>query len=456
MSEALPDWIGRQRWFAAKTRRVVEASVEDRVAIGPGDVACVRVALDDGTVDRYAVPLLRGGHGIVDALDDASFCRALLALVEAGGRAAGASAEVVGVRARAFPGALDPAAPVRRLGGEQSNTSIAFDDTLILKHFRRLQPGANPDAEVTRFLTERTTFRNTPRLAGHLEYRSPAVGNATLAVVQELVTDAVDGWQWVLGRLGEMLAQAPADAGPPEPRRLRALARELLAALHRLGTRTGELHRALASDPADPAFAPEPIGADDIARWAAAIAAQLDAARPHLGERPPTVDPAAVRAALGELRGRQKIRHHGDFHLGQTLYTRTAADFMIIDFEGEPLRPLAERRRKHSPLRDVAGMLRSLDYAAVTAAGARPTLRGWAEAWQAEATGDFLRGYREATAAARFVPESEAGFERAVAAFVLEKAAYEVVYEANNRPDWIPIPTRGLASAARALDRQAA
>jgi trehalose synthase-fused probable maltokinase len=308
-------------------------------------------------------------------------------------------------------------------------------DAFVLKHVRKLAEGVNPEAEIARFLTERA-FHNTPRLAGHLEYRDGRGGVTTLAVLQALVPDAIDGWQWVLARLREPDGAAVA-----------------VTALGRLGERTGELHRALASDVRDAAFAPEPITAADVAAWAEAVAGQLAAARAALHGRRVDVDASAVRAGLAHLVGRQKIRHHGDFHLGQTLYRPSAGDWMIIDFEGEPLRPLDERRRKHAAPRDVAGMLRSIDYAAVSALSPdSPPAR----AWQDAAARAFVEGYRRATADAAFLPRSPAGFDDVVAVFELEKAAYEIVYEANNRPDWIAIPERGLVSATARLRRAGA
>jgi len=318
----------------------------------------------------------------------------------------------------------------RRIGGEQSNTSLVLADAFVLKHFRRLAEGINPEAEISRFLTERTNFLNTPRLAGHLEYCDTRGKTTTLAVIQELVPDAVDGWQWILARLRE-----PDGTGLT------------VKALRRLGERTGELHRALVSDPGDPAFAPEIITAADVAAWADAVVRQLASARAAVPGASITIDPGAIRAALAHLVGRQKIRHHGDFHLGQTLYCPAAGDWMIIDFEGEPLRPLEERRRKHAAPRDVAGLLRSIDYAAITVSdGVSPQ-----QEWQTAASHAFLDGYRTATGAVSFVPESDAAFRDVVAVFELEKAAYEIVYEANNRPAWIAIPQRGLATAAAHL-----
>ena len=410
----LARWIARQRWFAGKTRRITSVAAEDGVPIGNATIWIVRVALDDGTAERYALPL-RAGTTPDDALDHPAFCRALLALILDGDRVAGAHGEAIGTPTRAQPAR---AGEPRRLTGEQSNTSVLFGDTIILKHFRRLAAGVNPDVEITRFLTERTAFRHTPRLLGSLEYRD-ADGTWSLAMAQDLVAESRDGWRWLLERL------SGGDAALP--------------ALTRLGRRTAELHLALAGDARDPAFAPERITPADVAAWTAGVQRQLDAARGALGGRLP--DGVAPRVdGLAGLVGAARLRHHGDFHLGQTLAVRDGDDWALIDFEGEPLRPLEERRRKHTPLRDVAGMLRSLGYAAASA----PAPGGWEE----QARAAFLDGYRSAAGRAPFLPGDETAFTRALAVLEIEKAAYEIVYEANNRPDWVAIPARGLVSAA--------
>ena len=449
-SDALAGWLGAQRWFAAKSRRILGVEVADRIAIDGSTLVIAAVALDDGRTDRYAIPL-RDTEEVADALDDPGFVRALVDLIVRGREAPGERGMLRGRPSRVFTPALAPDAPVRRITGEQSNTSIVLGDVLILKHFRRLADGLNPEAEITAFLTERTGFRNVPRLAGHLEYRDGQEA-ATLAVAEELIAGARDGWDWMLAELRELYARVePADA--VDGARLRELATRTLRALGRLGTRAGELHQALASDRRDPAFAPEPITPADGAAWDGQVARQIDAARAALGDHAA----APVRGIADGLRGLvgcAKIRHHGDFHLGQTLYRPADGDFVIIDFEGEPLRPIAERRRKHTALRDVAGLLRSIDYAAVSAMP--PGLARWAEAWRTTATTEFVGAYRTATRGAPFVPESDEAFTRAVAVFELEKAAYEVVYEASHRPAWLAIPARGLSRAAAAITRTGA
>jgi predicted trehalose synthase len=445
---ALAAWIAEQRWFAGKTRRIAAVTIDDRVPFPTADLVVAGVVLDDGSRHRYALPLGRD-DAPRDGLDDPAFCHALLEVVKRGGRVAGQLGEVIG-----WMGGLEgppkpptvrstPAKPgrsstppgdalrTRRLPGEQSNTSVVFGEALILKHFRRLEEGVHPEVEMSRFLTERRRFAHTPRLAGHLEYR--ARGRAsTLGVVHELVPGARDGWPWMLDRLRDQST-------------------DTLPALRRLGERTAELHRALASDATDPAFAPEPITPADVASWAEAVQALVAEARRAAGEPGLVAGARAIEIGLATLLGRVKIRHHGDFHLGQTLYQPAEADFMIIDFEGEPLRPLAERREKHAALRDVAGMLRSIGYAAARAS----VETGWGVRWEAAAREEFLAGYRLVAGDAPFVPAAPGAFAGAVAVFELEKAAYEIVYEANHRPGWLAIPLRGFVRAEASLTRWA-
>jgi predicted trehalose synthase len=427
----LAAWLPTQRWFAGKAQRIDAVAIEARVPLGGAFLVLARVRLADGTDDRYALPLVSAARP-GDALDDPGFARRLLEVMGSRERVAGDGGAIIGYPTGAFPRSLPDHLPLRRVGAEQSNTSIAYGEVLMLKQFRRLLPGINPEEELTRFLTERTSFRHAPRLLGSLAYEAPSGERATLAVAHELITEAEDGWSWTLGEL-----RAPTGH-----------AERTLVALHRLGERTGELHLALASEAHDPAFAPEPITDADLRRWSKDIDFQIVAARAALGGVLPLEAPD-VRPALAGLRGVMKIRHHGDFHLGQTLYLPARADFVIVDFEGEPLRPLAERRRKHAAVRDVAGLLRSIGYAA--AAGRAGDHETWRAGWEQAATQEFRAGYLAAAAGAGFLPPEPSAFARAVAAFELEKAAYEIVYEASHRPSWLPIPFRGLISAAARL-----
>lgn len=431
-SDRLAEWLARQRWFATKTQRIGTVTIDDVVPFAAAAITIVVVDHGGGAADRYVLALGpasgAGAAEVSDRFDDPVFCRAVLDVVAGGRPVHGESGVLEAVRTGAFPASLPPGLAVRRIGGEQSNTSIVFGDLAIMKVFRRLADGVNPEAEVTRFLTERSRFAHAPRLYGQLEYRRRDGGMATLAVVQELIPGARDGWEWLLGELS---------AGRP-----------VLDVIRRLGNVTARLHHALAEGTDDPAFAPERITDADLSAWGAAVRDQFDRARAALDDArsvPPLPD---LTEALAGLRDLQKIRLHGDLHFGQTL-RRADGDWVIIDFEGEPLRPLAERRLKHAALRDVAGVLRSLEYAAASARP--PGGEAWSEAWRREAAEAFLGGYRAVSADASFVPTGDAAFRRALAVFEVEKAAYEVVYEANHRPDWIAIPRRGLVSAAARL-----
>ncbi len=411
--------------------------------LGRAALVLIRVRLDDGAEDCYALPLATAETPL-DVLADPAFARDLLRVMTTGARVSGDAAAIRGQPTAAGAPPLSDDEVVRRLGGEQSNTSVAFGNRIVFKQFRRLQAGINPEEEITRFLTERTPFRNAPRLIGSIAYEPFTGEPGTLAVAHEFVGGAEDGWQWILGQL-RALAEHGEDAALSDVDGLRLQAAASLAALRRLGERTGQFHVALASDPGDPDFAPEPIGERDVRGWVEGIHRQLEAARAALGGRLP-IDVPDVGSALAGLAGAMKIRQHGDFHLGQTLYVLARADFVLVDFEGEPLRPIAERRGKHPAMRDVAGLLRSVSYAA--AAERTPAHAGWRDIWEAEASRAFLDGYLSAARGASFLPAAPLALHRAVAAFALEKAAYEVVYEASQRPGWLPIPVQGLVSAA--------
>jgi maltose alpha-D-glucosyltransferase / alpha-amylase len=327
----------------------------------------------------------------------------------------------------------EPIAPMR---GEQSNTSIRFGDALILKLFRRVQYGPHPDVEVGWFLTEHSHFRGTPAVVGSLEYISPDSRSASLALLQHFERNRGDAWTTMLRRLVALAA-----------------AGDLLEAVQpmaRLGQTTAELHLALASGTED--FAAETITASDVAAWRKAIVDELYSAVDALTRHAVSVDTQSLvqRAdGIAVLEGALKTRHHGDYHLGQVL-EREDGSFVVIDFEGEPSKPLAQRREKRSPLRDVAGMLRSLDYARNAALRAQAELDSTrlalADRWYADARAAFLDAYVAAVLSGNptLLPRD---VDAPLAALELEKAAYEVLYELNNRPDWLPIPLAALTSA---------
>jgi maltose alpha-D-glucosyltransferase/alpha-amylase len=395
----------------------------------------------------------------------------------------------------AFPQGRAPEALPSRVGSaEQSNTSIIYGDQLILKLFRRLQPGENPDVEIGRFLTEVAHFPHIPPFLGEIAMTRPGWTKSTLAMLQGLVKNDGDGWEWFLERLGRFYSSvagldAPAPLTAPgffvefEPApTLMEQAGELLEAAALLGRRTAGMHIALATPTKDPAFTAEPFTAEDLAREADRIAGEVSSALEVLKQKITALDDEACEDAGKLLAQRRellerarsiaklsaagmRIRIHGDYHLGQTLRVATSGaigsggqgDFVLLDFEGEPARPLADRRQKQSPLKDVAGMIRSFSYAASSAlerhigANAEPADRAgsgglavWARCWYAAASAAFLRDYREAMAAGPAILPPGPECQPLFSAYVLEKALYELVYELNNRPAWVRIPLAGI------------
>jgi maltose alpha-D-glucosyltransferase / alpha-amylase len=506
-SDVLPAFLPRQRWFGAKDQRVKTASLLARGEITrpPQDgsaapetfiAGVVEARLARGERPRYFLPLatvwssaetelrqtlvpatlaelrqFRREGALIDALSQDGFP---LAVMEAIRQEATIRLEGGEIRCCKTPMFAQAAPPeqvvVRRAGVEQSNSSVIFDDYGMLKIYRRLQPGPHPEIEMSRFLVERAGFANTPPLLALMELDLDGTDGwqtHALGVLFGFVRNQGDGWTQALDYLTRYLDDAlissgtrPADLPDPDVFFL-SLARQL-------GIRTAEMHRALAEQGHDdPDFAPEPITAEDVAEWrreletaAADLLSKLERERARLpvSAQQLTERLLALRDPLfGQIRSlvpdqieAQKTRFHGDFHLGQVLVVKN--DFFIIDFEGEPARPLAERRRKGSPLRDVAGMIRSFDYASFTAVrqlaearpAAEPRMLQLAEAWRHRAVDGFRAAYRKAMRGCAAYPASKKQAREMVAFFTLEKAIYEVSYELANRPAWADIPLRGV------------
>jgi trehalose synthase-fused probable maltokinase len=438
--ERLIDFVTSRRWFASKTRDVTHARVLDRASLHEGapelSVEIVEVGFDTGTHDTYQ--LLTSGEEL-DALADPRHVRELVHMIRAGANVR-AGEGVLEFRAlEGFAGLGTELTSARVIASEQTNTSIVFDEELILKVFRRLEPGVNPELELLRFLTQRD-FPNIAQLAGWYAYVGRPL-DTTLGVLQEYVRAARDGWELALDELES------------EPDRF-------LARLRGLGRVTGAMHAVLGADSSDPNFAPEDPSTESLALLTATVDEEISRIFVELPEDVHALDPIRgrgeeVRESLALLSHAgsfgKTIRMHGDLHLGQTLWSEEKGDWVLIDFEGEPARSLAERRRKRSPLRDVAGMLRSFAYAV----SAVEIMRGGAapEGWESRAREEFLAGYHE-TIDQALLPSGEAAFERLLTVFELEKAVYELRYELNNRPEWIHIPVAGilrmLEAAARA------
>jgi maltose alpha-D-glucosyltransferase/alpha-amylase len=518
--DQLVPFLQRQRWFGGKARRLRAARFVDwgllRRGPQPLFLTFAEAEFEDGSRDLYFLPLAVCGSTdsraieerapgailarvtgarkglLFDAWLDDDFASTLLTTVERDESARTRRGAVRAERTAAFatvrgedPGPLR----VRRGSADQSNTSLIYGDRLILKLFRRLEAGVNPDFEISRQLTTRMHFDRVPAVAAALEYDRPGEPLTTVGMLQQLVESQGDGWSHAtadLSRFYERTQQGQApplptgsvddllDATPPHDVAIAIGAYSDTA--NRLGRRTAEMHLALAGDPSDSAFAPEPFTRADLDALAARAVAQAERALATLADvlaaqssddTPNRLAPEVAEHARRLLESRDallarihrladeppamaKIRVHGDYHLGQVLFAEE--DFYILDFEGEPARPLAERRLKQPALKDVAGMVRSFSYAAYAALFAHTAsqpnefsrLEPWARHWQTWTTAAFLRGYFAAAGQARFLPRAPRQRDALLRFFVLDKALYELNYELNNRPDWVRIPLRGI------------
>ena len=517
---ALVPFLRRQRWFASKARDIRRAWFTDwarlREGAHPSFFTVTSLEYSDGWRDSYFLPLaliaedeartllnerpvtvlahIAGARkgAIVDGFQDDETCDRVLDVMANGteirtarGNLRGSGGSRGSTRS-SESSRLNVTSERRwlRSGGDQSNSVAFLDDALVLKLFRRIEPDINPEYEIGRFLTERG-FPRAPRLTGGLEYVRPGLDPGTLAVAETVVKHQGSGWDVAtneLRRYFERIAASGSVEPAPGPLFTEVAGRSLQNA-ETLGKRTAELHVTLASGTTD-AFAPEPLDRQAMTRMAEAMIeranSSLDLLRRSL-ERIGKADQFdefsqgrgravleatdALRSRFDELRALDsaglRIRVHGDYHLGQVL--RTADDFVILDFEGEPDRPIKERRAKQSPVKDVAGMVRSFGYAAYAALLAftlqapdtYELLEPWAGVWQRAASEAFTGGYLAAVAAGgtatRLFPDGLSDpaapprwWTTLLRAFVLDKALYELAYELNNRPAWVRIPLIGI------------
>jgi maltose alpha-D-glucosyltransferase / alpha-amylase len=517
--DLLAAFLQRQRWFGGKARPTKSARFTDwgvlRRGPQPSFLTMIEVQYEDGGRESYFLPLaicepadakaiedrspqavlarITGARkGVLfDAWLDDGFARALLEAIERQEelrtRRGGVKAQQTAAFTRVKP---DDHTRVSRLSSEQSNTSVLYGDRAILKLFRRLQPGINPDYEIGRQLTERLAYPRVPAVLGAIDYRMTAEQPVTIGMLQQFVESQADGWRHATDEVGQFYERVENRQAPDGPLP-RTFADMLEAALPpaiadamrgyagtavTLGRRTAEVHLALASDTSDPAFAPEPFTKADLTAVTMDATAQARAAFAALravvadGDTAPRKLPedlvdqakallASEDALLDYIRAApalevtvSKIRVHGDYHLGQVLWSE--GDFYILDFEGEPARPIEQRRAKQSPLKDVAGMLRSFGYAAYAGlfahAATRPgqfaQLESWARIWQTWAAAAFLKGYFGMALDAMFIPREPSQRDALLQLFMVDKALYELNYELNNRPDWVRIPIRGILS----------
>lgn len=505
--KVLAPYLATKRWFAAKGHRIDRIEIQEQGAWdtekGSWLLTIIEVHCADLPPQLYFLPLAicweedaseeklqalapwtlarvrqKGRTGLLyGAFGDNHFCRALVQGIGENLDLPLGKGRVEFRAGRAFSElASGIEAPVRHPALEQSNTAVYFGNQLFLKGYRRLQVGTNPEVEVGRFLTEQSSFRNIVPVAGAVEFRRADGEVLTLSLLQAYVENQGMGWNFSVDYLERFLTKQLAAPLPSAS----AIEPEgsphgyFIALMDVLGHRTAELHRAFDNPTDDDAFKAEPITADDLAAWSAHLhdeaVATLDglesrrdtmsvelraAADRLLALRPTLLDRISPQALTGISAA--KMRYHGDYHLGQVLLVEN--DFVITDFEGEPARPMAERRQKHSPLRDVAGMLRSFSYVAAVATNHNTTERPadrlrlgpQAQAWEQEVTDAFLKGYRDAIQDCPAWPTNPDAAERLIAFFVIEKALYELRYEMDNRPDWLSIP---LFSLLKTLDHQ--
>lgn len=524
LEHALPAYFSGKRWFQGKARTIRDIELADsvRVPTHAGDMrlALVTVVYIEEPSELYVLPVAvaRGPeaasilHGspravvselgerdapsiLFDALHDAAFRDALLGVANARRRLRGRSGELHGQGGSALRRASDGilGAPSRVVSADQTNSSVIYGDQVFLKLYRRLDEGVSLDLEIGRFLTEHH-FANSPAVLGAIEYVRDGQPQRTVAVLQRFVANEGNAWELTLDTIGAFFENTAAagDAPPLARTDTRSLlrgesgsaeARNRIGAFAEdvriLGQRTAELHLVLASEPRDAAFAPEPFTmfyqrslyqsmrnlTGRVFQQLAARAGTLrdqdrDAAHELLALETTLLE--RLRAIVDRKVSALRIRCHGDYHLGQVLYT--GKDFFITDFEGEPIRPLSERRLKRSPLRDVASMLRSFHYAAhagvdehsaeaaatTPAPGlGRPHLESWARFWYAAVGTVFLESYIATASAGGFLPHSQDELYTLLDASLLEKAVYELGYELNNRPEWAVIPLTGLLELLR-------
>jgi maltose alpha-D-glucosyltransferase / alpha-amylase len=533
----LPEYLPRCRWFRSKSRTIKSADIANLVPLGEGEnanhLAFVNLEYTNAEPETYVLPLAiatgehaqairtnwpehviadvtipHAGNGadasagtaasngacagvLYDATAEPNFGREMIAMIERYRRGRGQAGELLAHATDAFRALCDGGTipEARILKAEQSNTSIIFGDRFIMKLFRKLESGLNPDIEMGRFLTETAHFPHTPPLAGWIDYKVGRGDARNLAILQGFVPNQGDAWQFTLAELQRYFEHAAtrtehpaipdkhivelAEQAEPDP-----LATEMIGAYldaaRMIGRRVGELHLALLVDAKNPDFAPEPYSAlyqrsmyqsmrnlqgrvmRQLSGRIRSLPKELQAGAQAVLDNKDQVG-ARFDAFLRQRLSAVRQRTHGDLHLGQMLYT--GKDFVIIDFEGEPARPLTERRRKRSALRDVGGMLRSFGYAALSemtnqiqggALGKADfaTMEPWARFWQTWCSWAFLRGYLETAGGSAIVPKSRDQLQILLDAFVLEKAIYELGYELDNRPNWAFIPIQGISQIA--------
>ena len=509
--EVLANYITQRRWFRSKSKQIVTISsqllpfpIANEIDVYPLQIS---ISYDDNAVEEYFLPIAlisepekinryhqempnailcsMKEHLIVDALFEANFRNALFEWIQAG--------ELTAEQLFFETGSILKNNPIPKaniysklLSVEQTNTAIIYNDTYFFKIFRKLEIGINPDLEVVRFLSEKTNFKNAPLYGGSIQIKTLNQEMAVLGMLQNKVNNRGDAWNTMLSLLDtyyeKIITQLPAHSpvfiskdrmyfmdAPAFVRNL--IGRETYSRVIQLAQRTAEMHIALASDQSDADFASVPFTSHDQQQLCESqfhlVHDKLNALAQRLHTLPTEIASEAqllldmkssILARLENITHANihatQIRVHGDYHLGQVL--DSGDDFYIIDFEGEPLRPIEERRLKTSPFKDVAGMVRSFHYAAYGALYLYPEryttidtnqLEAWASCWYHYIHRFYLTAYFDRVEKQSFIPQNKQELDLLLKTFILEKAIYEVGYEMNARPTWLRIPLRGALVA---------
>ncbi len=511
LEKALPSYLKRCKWFAGQSRVIQNVEVMENIPINHSAVLLVKINYTEGLSETYQIPVsfiplseervekidkvmdrpegliafftTESGQGyIVDGVHDEEFRKDLFSLVTQGKAVKGQEGEMVNhlspglgrfKRLRGLP------AGSRLSQSQKSNTPILFEDKFFMKLFRRIDEGINPDLEIGTFLTEKAGFEHSPPFLGSIEYRTGST-RLILGILQEYVPHESEAWghmvdavrqyfEQVLSRITEIQPQFPSSLLEVSITTVPPLIHDLMGGVylemaHLLGKRTGEMHAALSSSN-EPDFSPESFSTlyqrSLYQSMRGLVRRTTEFLSKNVKDMPRDVQVEAgnffllepeILDRMGDVLIRKfsakKIRIHGDYHLGQVLYT--GDDMIIFDFEGEPIRALSERRLKHSSLKDVAGMIRSFHYAAYTAlyqyvrSEDVPTLKEWADLWYYYMSGVFLSSYVETVRGISLLPENREDLSTLLHVFLLEKAIYEINYELVNRPDWVIIPLKGI------------
>lgn len=502
---ALAEYLKKCRWFGGKARKIKLVKISESIVIGksPPDsqILFLDVEYTQGASETYLLPIsfahaaqsekiiqisrknpaaviahaeYNGKKGIFyDAVYNEKFRKNLFLMIAGNSVVKGNKGAIVGVAGKSFKNIKCKKSEV--LKAEHSNTGLLYDGNLFLKLYRRLDKGLNPDPEILRFLTEKTNYKNAPVFSGSMEYREPGFASTSVGMMHVFVFGKGDAWTYTLGSVEKYFKKVLLRKKQNRLELKASFVRELTGGVYPkmaavLGRRTAELHLALSSGSKNPDFSPEPFTGDYRQSVFQSMKNLTQKIFNLLRENPP----AGLKKETAEILNKEKdivnrceiftkknidasrIRIHGDYHLGQVLYTGN--DFFILDFEGEPARSIDERRMKRSPVVDIAGMVRSFHYAAYHSLLKSRSftkkdvavLEPWADLWYDYISEIFLKAYLETAKNALFIPKDKKNFDTMLNVFLLEKAVYELGYELNNRPEWACIPLKAIKQLTRA------